>query len=92
MLPGEYHILHKQATPLWYAPEQYFAARQMDVPAEGDRARYLRGALGEYAIYIDEKTPLHCTVWTEEIGGIGLSDESLARLFYLLDIGASVKC
>ncbi len=90
--PGTYHIVHKQRSALWYAPDSYFAARNEPVPAQGDKNRYRRGALGEFVLYLDKDTPIHNgPIWSAEIGGVRLSDSDISRLYYSLDIGSTIE-
>lgn len=89
---GIYSVIHKQKSPLWYAPDTYFTARMEPVPAEGDKDRYRRGALGEFAMFLDKDTPLHCgPVSLPEIGGARLSDVPFSRVYYSLPVGAPVE-
>ena len=89
---GSFHLLHKQRSPLWYAPDAYFTERGLAVPPEGDRERYRRGALGEFAMFLDKDTPLHAgIVWTDDVGGIRVDENDLARLYYSLDVGSTIK-
>lgn len=90
--PGSFHLMHKQRSPLWYAPDSYFSERGLAIPPEGDRERYRRGALGEFAMFLDKDTPLHAgVVWTDDVGGIRVEENDLARLYYSLDVGSTVK-
>ena len=91
LAPGEYYIQHKQKSPLWYAPDEYFSKRQLEVPAQGDRSRYRRGALGQFAIYPTTTFALHCgPVWTEDVGGLRISSSDLSSVYYTLPVGAPV--
>ena len=90
--PGTYTVLHKQRHPLWYAPDAYFEMRNQPPPPQGDRLRYRRGALGEFAIFLSQDTPIHSgPMWLGEIGGLKLSENDLSRLYYQLETGAVVE-
>ena len=90
--PGLYELMHKQMAPLWHAPDSYFLARGLAVPPPGDRARLLRGALGELALFLSHDTPLHSgPIWSEEIGGVRLSQADLAKIYYALQIGSRIE-
>lgn len=92
MTPGTYQVLHKQKAPLWYASDEYYQKRGMAVPPQGDRSRYLRGALGDFAIFIDKDLPLHSgPVWTPEVGGLRLDEASISRIYYTLSVGSIVE-
>lgn len=90
--PGTYQLLHKQKNALWYAPDSYFSARGLDIPAQGDRSRYRRGALGDFVLYINKDTPIYSgPVWDPEIGGVRISEDDMARLYHSVDVGSSVE-
>jgi hypothetical protein len=89
--PGSFKLIHKQRHPLWQAPADYFRKRNLPVPPEGSSARLLKGALGDFALFINEKTPIHSgATWSEDVGGIKLSDSSLAQLYYRVEVGTSI--
>lgn len=89
---GVFQVLHKQRNALWYAPDEYFTKRKMDIPPPGDRARFRRGALGSFVLFIDKNTRIHSgPLWSNEIGGIKLSDQDLSRIYYQLDLGSVVE-
>jgi hypothetical protein len=89
---GTYQLALKQRTPLWYAPDAYFAARNLPVPAPGDRSRFRRGALGDFAIFLDKQTALHSgPVWSGDIGGIRMEENDLSRIYYRLEVGSVVE-
>ncbi len=86
--PGRFELAHKQRNPLWYAPESYFTNRNLPVPSEGDSGRYLRGALGDFALFLDADTPLHSAPFlSDEISGVRLEEQSLAKMYYSLGVG-----
>lgn len=89
--PGAYHLAHKQRHAAWYAPDNYFINRKLPVPAAGHPDRYLRGALGDYVLFVDEDTHLHNgPVWADEVGGIRLDENEIARLYYQLQVGSPI--
>ncbi len=88
---GQFKVIHKQRHPLWYAPDQYFTTRGLAVPEAYSKDRYLKGALGEYAIFFDKDLSLHNSpVECAEVGGIRLGENDIARLYYQLESGAEV--
>lgn len=89
--PGDYFLQHKQKDPLWYAPNEYFAKRQLTVPPENDRRRYRKGALGKFALFPTTTFPIHCApVWTNDVGGVRVSEEDLHSIFVMIPVGAPV--
>jgi hypothetical protein len=90
--PGKYQVLHKQRNALWYAPDSYFTTRGLRVPPQGDKARYLRGALGDFVVFINKDTPIFSgPIWTDEIGGVRLNDTEMSRLYYRVEVGAPIE-
>lgn len=89
--PGTYQIVHKQRRPLWYAPDSYFVEREIEVPPEGDQSRYLRGALGDFVLFLDRETPIHNSpIWCKDVGGIQMQETDISKLYYMLEIGSNV--
>lgn len=90
--PGTYKLLHKQRQPLWHAPDAYFVSRGLPVPPNGDKARLRRGALGEYVLFLNETTPIHSgPIWSDEVGGVRMTESDLAKLYNALEIGATIE-
>ena len=92
LTPGEYSLSHKQRSPLWYAGDDYFIKRGLPVPPSGDTERYRRGALGDFALFLDKDTSLHSApIWTDEVGGLRIQDEQIKKIYYSLDVGSRVE-
>ncbi len=90
--PGVYSVELKQTEPVWYAPPSYFEARGLQVPGEGDKQRFLRGALGARALFIDGQTAIHeGPMWSEEVGGLRLDPEDMTAVYKALHVGARVE-
>ncbi len=90
--PGLFKVKHKQRNPLWYAPDSYFTARSLPTPMEGDKARFRRGALGDFVIFLDQDTPIHSgPIWLDSIGGVKMDEAELSKLYYSLEVGAAVE-
>jgi hypothetical protein len=89
---GTYSVALKQADPLWYAPPTYFLRRGMKVPADGSKARFMRGALGHQALFFDKQVAVHSgPVWNDEIGGVKLSSEDMTKLFETVGVGTQIE-
>lgn len=89
--PGIYTVIHKQRHPVWYASDEYYINRGLAIPDSEDRSRYLKGALGDFVIYLDEQTPIHnAQVWSDDVGGVRIGDNNIAKMYYQLEIGARV--
>ncbi|RIL03500.1 MAG: hypothetical protein DCC75_12910 [Proteobacteria bacterium] len=91
-LSGEaLQIIHKQRNPLWYAPDSYFAVRQLALPKAGDKERFRRGALGEFAMFLRKDLPIHsASVWSKEVGGLRLAEQDLSKIYYSLPANSQV--
>jgi len=64
----------------------------LSLPAQNSKERYLKGALGDFVIYLDEKTPLHnSAVWAEDVGGIRVADNVIAKIYYQIEVGSLVQ-
>ena len=89
---GVYSLQHKQRSPLWYAGDDYFSLRGLSVPSIGDKSRYRRGALGDFALFVDSDASIHSApMWTAEVGGLRIDDEKMKKIYYSLDVGAKVQ-
>jgi hypothetical protein len=90
--PGNYVAPLKQKDPSWYAPDSYFTKRNLPVPQAFSPDRFLNGALGEFVIYLNENTAIHnAKLYSEEVGGLQISDTDMARLYYALEAGCKVS-
>ena len=82
LVAGTYRVVHRQKDPLWHANDDYFLTRKMALPPVGSHDRYLRGALGDVAIYLDGDTAIHNgPIADPGVGGIKVDGE-LAHLLY----------
>jgi hypothetical protein len=89
---GDYVAPLKQKDPSWYAPDSYFTKRDLAVPAPFSSERFLRGALGEFAIFLNENTAIHNSkIYSKEVGGLQVSDADMSRLYYALEAGCKVN-
>jgi len=89
---GSFSITLKEADPLWYAPNEYFTNRSLQVPAQGSRARFMRAALGHRALYLNDQTPIHSgPVWLKEIGGLRLKQQEMEQLYSMVNVGTRVE-
>lgn len=90
--PGTFSITGKEETPLWYAPDEYFTKRALAIPEEGSRNRFMRAALGQRAMYLNNQSPIHSgPVWLHEIGGLRVKSSDMSLLYSLVTIGTRVE-
>jgi hypothetical protein len=81
----------KQQAPLWYAPDSYFEQRGLEIPAEGSKERYRRGAFGAFALFLNDQTPLHSgPADCPDLQGVQLPEDDLKELFDNVEVGSAV--
>ncbi len=90
--PGSYRVQLISSSPVWYAPNTYYERRSLPTPPEGSIQRYLKGALGNHAIFLDSSLAVHSAMeWSEDVGGIQVSNEVFEHLLSHLDVGDVVE-
>lgn len=79
---GLYAVKEKSFEPAWYASDDYFIRRGLQVPAENDVSNRVRkGALGKQALLLSQNAVIHSgRVWTPEIGGLRVEESQLSQL------------
>lgn len=87
-------VIAQELNPTWMAPDSYFVERDLPVPPEGDASRFLKGALGKRAVFLDNGLVLHSGPVFNECSsspeGIRLSPEALEVVSPLLEAGTKV--
>ena len=92
LAPGVYQVQRKESNPRWYASDTYFTNRNLPIPGASAAGRYLRGAMGEHAIFATPSFAIHSgAVWTPEVGGLSVNDTDLRLAFEALPLGAAIK-
>ena len=80
---GHYSIMFKQEKPLWYASDEYFTTRNLEIPSSSDR--YLKGAYGDMAIFLDNGLAIfNSQVKENEVDGISVESGAFSDLFNLV--------
>lgn len=88
---GNHSLQYKAENPTWYADDNYFQNRGLAIPASDSSQRFLKGALGGFALYPDGAEPIHAgAIWSEEVGGLKLSKADAEALYNALTIGCSI--
>lgn len=96
---GAYKVGLIQRNPRWYAPDAYYTRRNLQVPPAGSAPRFLKGALGIGALFLEPlnalntflQIPLHCAKeYTEDVGGIQLHEETYLELQSAVELGKTV--
>jgi lipoprotein-anchoring transpeptidase ErfK/SrfK len=89
---GSFSVTIKEENPLWYAPTTYFSKRSLQIPEEGSRARFMRAALGNRALYLSNQAPIHSgPVWLDEIGGIRVKQPDMEQIYSMVAVGTRVE-
>jgi len=86
---GNYMISAKQLAPVWNAPDQYFAKRNLPLPTNAEDRR-LRGALGSQAIFAENLSIHSAPFWTEDVGGLRVASNDMQGIYSLLSVGSAV--
>lgn len=83
--------------PVWIASEEYFLARGLPVPPEGDSRRFLKGILGSHAIYLSNEQVIHSGPSqaelldpTTRVHGYRISPEEMNILLQYVESGMPV--
>jgi hypothetical protein len=88
---GNYSVVLKQQNPLWHASDDYFKNRGLEIPLEGSKNRFLKGALGSKVLFITPELAFHdAPFWTDEVKGIRVSSQVMKKLYDIFEIGAEV--
>jgi lipoprotein-anchoring transpeptidase ErfK/SrfK len=89
---GSFTVQQKVNDPIWKAPPTYFLRRGLEVPERGSPAHYVKGALGRQALFINDQVAIHNSlIWSDEVGGVRLNNEDMARLFETVKVGATIE-
>ena len=77
---------------MWKAPRTYFLRRGLQIPAEGSDANLVKGALGKQALFMSDNIAIHnSAIWSDEVGGVRLNNNDMARLFEAVETGATIE-
>jgi len=88
---GKYSVILKQNEPLWYAPDNYFTKRRLEIPAQGSIERFRRGALGDSVIFFGTDLSIHSSPVNENsIIGARVSPSEIDSIYDSLDAGSTV--
>ena len=100
LLPsGTYKVRLVQRNPRWYAPDSYYSRRKLLVPPAGSAPRFLKGALGIGAIFLQPlnalnsllQIPLHCAKeFTEDVAGIQVPEKTYQELQEAVELGNTI--
>ena len=88
---GSYVLERKENNPSWYASNEYFSNRKMEIPFPGDTNRFLRGALGQQAFFASSGLIIHTSpIWSSEVGGLKVDHARLKSVFDNISLGTVI--
>jgi lipoprotein-anchoring transpeptidase ErfK/SrfK len=93
---GIFEVGRKKQDPTWYAPDWHWIEKGQRPPPRDDPRRYVPGALGDYALYIDDDIAIHGTRDRSSVGRasshgcIRMYNEDIATVFDLVAVGTKV--
>lgn len=88
---GLYMVLDSAESQRWYAPDSYFTARRLNVPATNDPIRFRRGALGPRSILLSQNVQIHSgKIASAEVGGIRAPKELFEQISRYVERGMQI--
>lgn len=79
---GRYHIAMKQENSMWYANNEYFTKRNLKVPSKSSSERYLKSALGKYALFLDSDNIIHSSkMYDDSVKGAQMRTSDIEVLY-----------
>ncbi|HJR53302.1 MAG TPA: L,D-transpeptidase [Gemmatimonadota bacterium] len=94
---GVFEIGRKKQDPVWYAPDWYYVERDLPIPPAYSPARYRRGILGDYALYLSDEIAIHGTEDESSVGRasshgcLRMRNADIAIVFPLVQVGTRVE-
>lgn len=94
---GVFEIGRKKKDPVWYAPDWYYVERDLPIPPAYSPARYRRGILGDYALYLSDEIAIHGTEDENSVGRasshgcLRMRNADIAIVFPLVQVGTRVE-
>lgn len=93
---GRFQIQYKERNPVWIAPDWFYVENNLPIPPRDHPSRYMKGTLGEAAVYISPDLAIHGTDRPELIGQrvshgcIRLENRYAVRLYNSVQVGTEV--
>ena len=90
--PGMYSVFYKEESPLWYASDNYYYSRNLTPPQKYSQERYVKGALGNFAIFLNENIAIHDSkINTFDVQGLRIDSNDIKKVYSSLKSGALVR-
>ena len=88
---GHFKVSLLEQNALWHANDKYFLDRNLPLPLEFSPERYLKGALGEYSIHLDNGQVIHSSLIEDKgIDGIRVAANDLKDIFSVLEADSKI--
>jgi lipoprotein-anchoring transpeptidase ErfK/SrfK len=93
---GIFEVGRMKRDPVWFAPDWHFVEQRRPVPPRDSPDRYVRGILGDYALYIDDEIAIHGTRDRSSVGRasshgcLRMYNEDIAVVYGLVALGTKV--
>ena len=88
---GHFKVALLEQNALWHANDKYFLDRNLPLPLEFSPERYLKGALGEYSIHLDNGQVIHSSLIEDKgIDGIRVAANDLKDIFSVLEADSKI--
>ena len=94
---GVFEVGRKKKDPVWYAPDWYYVERDLPIPPAYSPARYRRGTLGDYALYLSDEIAIHGTEDESSVGRasshgcLRMRNADIGVVFPLVQVGTRVE-
>ncbi|MGI6681115.1 MAG: L,D-transpeptidase [Bdellovibrionota bacterium] len=90
--PGIYSVFSKEEAPLWYASDSYYYNRNLVPPRRDSKSRYVKGALGNFAIFLNDNLAIHDSkINSFDVQGLRLGSNDIKKVYSMLESGALVR-
>ncbi len=88
---GSYKILIKDSNPLWYANENYYQERQLDIPLAFSSERYLKDVYGDKALFLENGMAVFSNPEEQAlVSGINVNTETLETIYNNVSVDSLV--
>ena len=85
---GTFRVVLKEKNAPWYATDEYYINRGLSIPAQNYQERYLKAALGENSIFLDNGLTIYSSdIADPSIKGIRVNKEAAESLFSAAQAG-----
>ena len=88
---GHFKVALLEQDALWHANDKYFLDRNLPLPSAFSPERYLKGALGEYSIHLDNGQIIHSSLVDDKsIEGVRVASNDLKDIFSVIEADSKI--